>query len=73
MGATAGGQDRAGVEIFFQLLGFERGGHDDESQIGPPRFLELEGAREGDVAVEMALVEFVEKNRGDAAQFWVLQ
>ena len=39
---------------------------------GRERRLELEGAGQGDVAVEMALVKFIEKNRGDAAQLRIL-
>ena len=36
-------------------------------QIGPRGFLEIERPRERDVAVEMALVEFVEDDRAHAA------
>ena len=47
-------------------------GHNGEFQVGTRRGLELEGARERDVAVEMALVKFIEENRGDAAQLRIL-
>ncbi len=39
-----------------------------ESQVGPRRFLDLQRAGEGDVAVEVAFVEFVEEDGGDAGQ-----
>ena len=52
-----------GARYFSSLSGLERGGHDDELEIGARRFLQLQRARERDVAVEMALVKFIEKNR----------
>ena len=58
-------------EIFFERAGIERGGHDDEFEVGPRRFLQVERAGERDVAVEMPLVEFVEEDRGDAAQLGI--
>ena len=64
----AGGQRLAGGEVFFQQAGFQRGGHDDQLQVGTGRFLDAERAGEGDVAVEVAFVEFVEEDRADAAQ-----
>ena len=57
----------------MQRAGVERGGHDHELEVGPARLLEVEGAGEGDVAIEMPLVEFVEDNDGDAAQLRVAQ
>ena len=70
--AAARGEDGAGLEIFLEQAGIERRGHDGEFQVGARGGLELEGASEGDVAVKMALVKFVEEDRGDAAQLRIL-
>ena len=71
-GAAARAQDGAGLQIFFEKARVQGRGHDGEFEIGARGGLELEGASEGDVAVEMALVEFIEENRGDAAQLRIL-
>ncbi len=73
MHPPARSEHRARREIFFQFVRLERGGHDDQFEIGSLCFLQLQRAREGDVAVEMAFVEFVEENRRDAAQLRILQ
>ena len=73
MGAAVRGEPTAGCEIFLQFVRFERRRHDDELEVGPLRFLQMQARGEGDVAVEMTLVKFVEENRGDAAQFRVLE
>ncbi len=71
-GAAARSQDGARLQIFLQKARIQRRGHDGEFEIGARRRLELEGAGERDVAVEMALVKFIEENRGDAAQLRIL-
>ena len=71
-GATARTQDGARRQIFLQKARIQGRGHDGEFQIGARRRLELERASERDVAVEMALVKFIEENRGDAAQLRIL-
>ena len=48
-----------GSRYFSKEAGVEGGGHDRELQIGTRRRLELQGAGERDVAVEMALVKFI--------------
>ena len=68
-GATGGSEHVARGEVALQHGGIERGRHDDEPQVGPVLFLQIEGAREGDVPVEMPLVELVEDDDADAAQF----
>src|ERR1041385_3302556 len=73
MHPSARSEDRTRREISLQLLRLEGGGHDDEAGIGPERFLQMHGAGEGDVAVKMALVEFVAENRGDATEFGILE
>ena len=65
-------RSRTGGEIFFEKARIQGRRHDSEFQIGARRRLELEGAGQGDVAIEMALVEFIEKNRGNAAQLRIL-
>ena len=44
---------------------------DWSAKVGPRGFLDLQGAGEGDVAVEMAFVELVEEDRRDAGQHGV--
>ena len=67
-GAAFGADEFAGLQIRLEQARVERGGHRDQQQVGPRGFLELEGLGEGDVAVDVALVEFVEQDCGDAGQ-----
>lgn len=55
-------------QVFAQSAARQRGGHDDELEIGPLRFLEIERAGEREIAEQVPLVKFVEEDRGDAAQ-----
>jgi hypothetical protein len=64
--------DATGFEVIFEARGVERGGHDENLEVRPFLFLQIESASEGDVAVEMALVELVKDERGDAGKFLVL-
>src|SRR5439155_7211027 len=73
MHSAARCEDGTGREIFFELVRFQGGRHDDELKVGPPRFLQLYRPGEGDVAVKMALVEFVEKDRRNAGQLGILE
>ena len=57
-----------GARYCSQRPGIERRRHHHELQIGPEPLLQFQRAREGDVAVEMPLVKFVEDDRTDAAQ-----
>ena len=66
--APLGCEHLARREVVFQHRRVECRGHDDDLEIGPGGLLDLEGAGQRDVAVEMALVEFVEHDRADAAQ-----
>src|SRR6476620_543967 len=70
--AAGGSENRTGRQIFFQRARIQRRGHDSEFQIGTGAGLKRQGARKGDVAVEMALMEFVEENRGNAAELGIL-
>ena len=47
--------------------------HDDDDQIGPRRFLDLQSAGQGDVPVEMPFVKFVEDDRADTPQVGIGQ
>ena len=58
----------AGGEVFFDLAAVQRGGHDDDFEIGPGGFLEIEGAGQTDVAVEVAFVKLVEDYSGNVPQ-----
>ena len=73
MHAAARSEDRTGREIFFEFVRLERGRHDDELELGSLRLLQMQGARECDVAIKMTLVEFIEENCGDSAQFRILK
>ena len=67
IGASLRRQHRAGLEIFLHRGDIQSCRHDDDKEIGPHRFLDLQRARQRDVAVEMALVKLVEDQRADAA------
>src|SRR5438477_1520736 len=64
-GATARTQHGARFQVSLQEARIQSCRHDGEFQIETGRCLELEGASESDVTVEMALMKFVEENRGD--------
>ncbi len=49
----------------------ERGGHRHQPQIGPQRRLRVERERETEIAVEAALMDFVEQHCGDAGQLGI--
>ncbi len=66
--AAFGGDGAAGVEVGLQLFCLERGGHHHQPEIGTMPFLEFQGTGEGDVAVEMPFVEFVEDQGRDPGQ-----
>ena len=51
----------------------ERGRHDQNDEIGPPRLLKLQRAGQRDVAVEMAFVKFVEDDDAETVQLRVSQ
>ena len=53
-------------------LGLERGGHDDDFEIGAARLLQSLGQGQGDVAQEIALVKFIEDDHGDAVKAGVV-
>ena len=71
--AALGMDVRARFEIGLEQVRVERGRHDDQQQVGPRGFLELQRLREGDIAVDVALVEFVEQDRGHARQIGLRQ
>ena len=50
--------------------GIERGGHGDDRKIGPPGALQAAQQGERHVALEMALVEFVEDHGAGAFEQW---
>ena len=62
------GEYLAGPEIIREPLCVESGRHHDNLQIGPRSRLDLQGPREGDVTVEVALVKLVKDQRRHAAQ-----
>ena len=72
-GAALRFEDDARGKIFFDAGDIKRGGHDDDEQIGSGSFLDLQGASESDVAVEMAFVKFVKENGADAGEVGVVE
>src|SRR5262249_50646211 len=71
-GASFGGEDAAGLKVLREQISVEGGRHHCETQIRAFLFLHLKGPREGNVAVEMALVEFVKEQGGDARQLRII-
>ena len=71
--AAFGGQYRARLEILLNRGDIQRGRHDDDNEIGPRRFLDLQSAGQGDVAVEMPFVKFVEDDGADTLQVRISQ
>ena len=63
---SVGLEDVAGGEVLLEGFGVEGGGHHDELEIGAEFFLEGDCACEGDIAVEVSFVEFVEHDAADA-------
>ena len=51
----------------------QRGRHDDDDEIGPRRFLDLQSARQRDVPVEVPFVKLVEHDRVDTFQVGISQ
>ena len=49
--------------------GVERGGHDEDAQVGAEVALDVEGEREAEVRVDAALVEFVEDEQPGVGEF----
>ena len=59
-------------QVILERACIERRGHDADEQVWPLLFLDVERASQRDVAVEMALVEFVEQDGLNAAQGRIL-
>ena len=62
---SLGNEDGALVEILSDWLGIESGGHDEHREIGALGLLEIFDKGEGDIAEEIALVEFIEEHGTD--------
>jgi hypothetical protein len=71
-GAAGGTQDGTRRQIFLEEARIQGCGHHGEFEVGARGRLELKRAGQGNVAIKMALVKFVEKNRGDAPQLRIL-
>ena len=56
-------QGHARGQVRFQRLDAERGRHDADPQVGPGCILQTQRQREGQVAVQVALMKLVEQNR----------
>ena len=69
-GAAGGLDQRTAGEEVLDERGVERGGHDDEAEVGTAvrAFLEAAGFGQGDVAVDVAFMEFVEDDGCDAVE-----
>jgi hypothetical protein len=69
--AAFAADDGAVVEMAGDGVAIEGGGHDQEFEVGPAGELEAAEEGEGEVAFEMAFVEFVEDDGGDVAEVMV--
>ena len=69
--AAGAGQARR-VEEARELLAIERGRHHHKAQVFAQAGLHVDTEREAEVAVQMALMEFVEQNRADAFEHRVI-
>ena len=67
-GPAVGGERLRTLQPGAERLGVEGGGHRHEQEVGAARLLEPPGEREGDVGVQVALMELVEDDRADAGQ-----
>src|SRR5262249_8539146 len=70
---AAGGQNRTGIQIALQGSGVDCCRHHDDDQIRPSLLLNIECARQGDVAVKVALMKFVKQNRLNPVEIRILQ
>ena len=59
-------------QIIFQRAGIQRGGHNGDEQVRAKRFLNVQRSGQGDVAVKVPFVKFVEDDGLNAAQGRVL-
>lgn len=73
VGAAFGFENGARFEEVLDAGDVERGGHNNDEQIGTCGFLDLEGAGECDVAVEVSLVKFVEDDGVDACELRIVE
>ncbi len=71
--AALGGEEAAGGEVVLERGGLEGGGHYADAEVGAVAGGDLEGAGEGDVAEEVAFVEFVEEDGGDFGEGGVFE
>ena len=70
--ATAlAGNDRRIAEQRRDPGAIERRGHGDDPQIGPKRCLDVERQGQAEIAVEAALVNFIEQHGRDAGEFGI--
>ena len=66
--AAFGAHDARAIQVRGDGRGIERGGHDDEAQVGALGALEAAEKSEGEVAFEVTLVEFVEDDGAGAVE-----
>ena len=60
------------AQIILQLACIQRRRHDNDEQVGAMLLLNVQRAGEGDVAIEMSFVKFIEDDGRDAREFIVL-
>ncbi len=60
------------IEIGCDRFGIKRGGHHDEFKIGSRDLLKSFGKREGNIALQVALVKLVEENCANAVQYGIV-
>ena len=71
--AALGCQDFRRLEVLLEFRAVERCRHDNDFQVRADCVLQIESPRESDVAIEVALVKFIEDQCGNPSQLRVCQ
>lgn len=72
-GAPLGLEGLAGIKEVGEGSGCERRGHDDDLQVGAALHLDGAGPGEGEVAIEVALVELIDDDAASALEVGILK
>ena len=73
IGAPLRFEDLGTFEIAEKVLGKDRRRHHGDPEVGTALFLNTCGEGEGEVAVEVPFVEFIENDRSDAGEIFVVE
>src|SRR5207253_1271565 len=65
-------QNSAGRQILLENTRIERGRHDNNEQIRPALLLNVQGASQRDVAIQVTLVKLIEDDGLDSGKLWIV-